>query len=119
MPPPGTEVSLTLRLQPTSEIRGTVFQPDGVTPVGGNVIVRYKSDAFRVICALDGPPDDQEWMCRTVPQGIQEETVVTDENGRFWLPTVNAGSFTLTVEDPVDGQGRPDAGRCAPANARM
>ena len=33
----GATATLNLRLQPTSEITGTVFQPDGVTPMGENV----------------------------------------------------------------------------------
>jgi len=104
MPPPGGEVNLTLRLQPTSEIRGTVLQPDGVTPVGGNVIVRYKSGAFVIRCITVGSGEGAYEVCSPYPQGIQEETVVTDEHGQFWLPTVNASSFTLTVEDPVSGK---------------
>ena len=37
--------------------------------------------------------------CTTVPQGIQEEIVVTDDDGKYWIPVANAGSFSLSVED--------------------
>jgi hypothetical protein len=92
---------VTLRLQSTSQIAGVVYQPDGVTPVGADVIVRYKSDAVRVICSEGG---DGETTCTEIPQGIQEETVVTNAAGEYWLPVVNAGAFTLGAEDPVTGK---------------
>lgn len=97
MPSAGASVELDLKLQPTSQISGTVFQPDGVTPVGANVVVSYHSDAFKVICDSDG-------NCTTIPQGVQEENVVTDATGRYLLPVVNAGTFTLTATDPATGK---------------
>ena len=97
MPAAGATVDVTLRLQSTSQIAGVVYQPDGVTPVGADVIVSYKSDAVKVICS-------RRMTCTTIPQGIQEETVVTNAQGEYWLPVVNAGAFTLTAEDPVTGK---------------
>jgi len=102
IPSPNASVEVNLLLQPTSQIRGVVLQPNGVQPVGQNVIVRYKSDAFKVICTTSSTTGEE--TCDSIPQGIQEEIVVTDENGRFWLPIVNAGPFTLTVEDPATGK---------------
>jgi hypothetical protein len=96
-----TTATLNLRLQPTSEITGTVFQPDGVTPAGANVVVKYKSEAFKVFCAENAFGDTE---CETIPQGIQEEVVVTDEQGRYRLPIVNAGAFTITAEDAASGR---------------
>jgi len=101
MPSAGATVDLTLRLQATSQIAGVVYQPDGVTPAGANVIVKYKSDAVKVFCAEDSEGDT---VCTTIPQGIQEEIVVTNERGEYWFPIVNAGAFTLTVDDPASGR---------------
>src|SRR5262249_55246331 len=39
---------------------------------------------------------------KAIPQGIQEENVVTDADGHYVLPLVNAGPYTLTVEN-ADG----------------
>jgi hypothetical protein len=103
MPAAGAAVEMNLLLQPTSRILGTVFQPDGVTPVGANVIVSYKSDAFRIICTED-PLGIDDPECDSIPQGIQEEIVITDEHGRFGLPIVNAGAFTLTADDQAAGR---------------
>jgi hypothetical protein len=77
-----------------------VLQPDGVTPVGADVIVHYKSEEYKVICSESGG----ETECTSIPQGIQETNVVTDSAGRFWFPVVNAGVFTLTVDDPASGR---------------
>lgn len=101
MPAAGATVDLTLKLQATSQIAGVVFQPDGVTPVGANVIVKYKSDAVKVFCAEN---QDGDTVCTTIPQGIQEEVVVTNDKGEYWFPVVNAGAFTLTVEDQASGR---------------
>ena len=97
----GATATLNLRLQPTSQITGTVFQPDGVTPVGENVIVKYKSEAFKVFCSENEFGDTE---CQTIPQGIQEEIVVTDAQGKYRLAIVNAGAFTITAEDAASGR---------------
>ena len=73
-----------------------------MTPAGANVIVTYKSEAFKLDLLRRC---ERRTTCETIPQGIQEEIVVTDADGRFWLPLVNAGTFTLTVEDPATGHG--------------
>jgi len=96
--PPAATVNVELRLQATSKIQGTVFQPDGVTPVGANVPVRYKSSAFKQVCATNGNltignTTVEAGSCKDIPQGIQDETVITDATGHYLLPLVNAGSF--------------------------
>lgn len=119
MPSAGATVTLDLRLQATSKIEGTVYQPDGVTPVGRNVLVKYKSSAFKVVCATAGTitvgtvtiPGGE---CADVPQGIQDETVITDDAGHYLLPLVNGGPFTLTVEDPATGRTGQTVGSIKP-----
>lgn len=90
MPYDGAVVDVALQLVPTSQITGTVYQPDGVTPVGPDVAVTFKG--YKIICTANG--------CFERPQGIQEETVVTDNEGRYWLPLVNSGKFELRAEVP-------------------
>ena len=102
MPAAGQTVNVNLRLQATSVITGTIVEPNGVVPVGADVIVRYKSASFKVTCASG---DSGEGACTTIPQGIQSEIVTTDASGRFVVPLVNAGPFTLDVEEPA-GAGR-------------
>jgi hypothetical protein len=54
MPGPGETVNVDLRLQPTSRITGTVYEPDGVTPVTGRqVSLKFKSNAVVVFCTDD------------------------------------------------------------------
>ncbi|MEO8681584.1 MAG: Ig-like domain-containing protein, partial [Vicinamibacterales bacterium] len=101
MPAAGATVVMDIRLQSTSQVAGRVFLPDGVTPAGANLIVKYKSDEFRTICSTGSSGEDS---CTSIPQGIQEEIVVTDADGRFGVPLVNAGTFTLTVEEPATGR---------------
>ncbi len=101
IPAAGATVTMNLRLQPTSVIGGTVFASNGVTSAGANVIVRFKSDAVRAICTEDA---GGVASCKAIPQGIQEEVVATDAQGRYLLPVVNAGPFTITAEDPVTGK---------------
>ncbi|MEQ1870490.1 MAG: carboxypeptidase regulatory-like domain-containing protein, partial [Vicinamibacterales bacterium] len=122
MPSPGATVNVELRLQATSRIEGTVFQPDGVTPVGPDVIVRYKSSEKKTVCAsgslvIIGSITIPPLSCADVPQGIQEEIVVTDANGRFLVPLVNAGQFTLTAEDVATGKTARVAGDVKPGQA--
>ena len=121
IPVENANVELNLRLQATSQISGIVYKPDGVSPVGENVVVNYKSDAFKVICSEDAIG---EQSCVSIPQGIQSLPAVTDANGRFFFPVVNAGSFTLTVEDPVTGKtaqikGSVKAGEHVDLSARL
>ena len=120
IPAPNATVTVELKLQATSQIKGVVLLPNGVQPAGANVVVKYKSDAFKVICSSGAGED----TCESIPQGIQDETVVTDAQGRFWLPVVNAGTFTLTVEDPVSGkvgtiQGNVKPGEIANLSVRL
>ena len=54
VPGPGQTVDVVLRLQPTSRITGTVVESDGFTPVTNRqVSLKFKSDAFVVICSED------------------------------------------------------------------
>ncbi|WP_304511247.1 Ig-like domain-containing protein [Desulfopila sp. IMCC35008] len=62
------------------EVRGTVFLPDGVTPVGENVKVSAMS------------------------AGLGEISVLTDETGSFHFPLVLRGGISLTADT-----GEPDA----------
>ena len=119
IPAAGATVRVDLRLQATSQIAGTVLQADGVTPVGANVLVRYTSKAFKVVCAQSssvrvGGLTIDPGSCQDVPQGIQDETVITDDQGRFLLPLVNAGSFTLSAEDRATGAVGQVGGEVAP-----
>ena len=121
IPSPGATVQLDMKLQATSVISGVVFQPDGVTPVKANVVVSYKSDAFKLICSEGG---DGEQSCTAIPQGIQEENTVTDASGHFLLPLVNAGTFTITATDQSNGKtaqihGAVKAGETANVSARL
>jgi hypothetical protein len=90
----GETQDLIIKLTATSVVTGTVYGPDGVT-VSKNALITYKSDEFKTICADNGG----ETSCTALPQGIQNETAVSDEFGKFTLPLVNAGKFTLTVEE--------------------
>lgn len=100
MPAAGATVQMDVRLQPTSTIGGRVFLPDGVTPAGANLIVKYHSDAFKTVCTETG----DETECTTIPQGIQEETTVTDADGKFGFALVNAGSYVITASDSASGK---------------
>jgi 5-hydroxyisourate hydrolase-like protein (transthyretin family) len=114
MPYDGAVVDVALQLVPTSQITGTVYQPDGVTPVGPDVAVTFKG--YKIICTANG--------CFERESGIQEETVVTDDDGRYWLPIVNAGKFELRAHDPVNGKlgqirGTVQAGQTAEVDIRL
>lgn len=96
----GDTVNVRLQLVATSAVRGTVFQPDGVTPVGPDVVVTFDSSTLR---------------------GVK---VVTDAQGRYLLPLVNGGGFTVTAQDPVTGLvgqsfGAVDPGRTADVAIRL
>jgi hypothetical protein len=86
----GDILNFDMRLTATSVITGTVYGPDGVS-VSKNALITYKSDEFKTICTDNG--------CTSLPQGIQNETAVSDEFGKFTLPLVNAGAFTISVEE--------------------
>jgi len=74
----------------TGAVRGTVFMPDGVTPVGENVAVRLRSlDKSGSVLSAAG----------AVQQPVLPEIeVVTDAQGRFEFPLVLRGSFVLTAD---------------------
>ena len=91
MPADNATVNVTLQLQPTSEITGTVYDSDGATPAGQDVVVTFKGFKLVYYPAIG-------WV--EEPQGIQEEIVTTDENGQFRLPVVNAGRYAITAQDP-------------------
>ncbi len=109
---PGQILEVTLQLQATSEVTGTVLLPDGVTPAGRNVQVRLDADAVAVVCAdvdplagdvgLGGEIGDTQ--CKEVRQGVQRLDAVTDDEGRFTFPIVPVRSFTLTATDPGSGR---------------
>ncbi|MFO1432626.1 MAG: carboxypeptidase regulatory-like domain-containing protein [Candidatus Competibacteraceae bacterium] len=88
MPYDGAVVEKTLKLEPNGHVVGTVYRPDGVTPAGPGVKVTLRG--YKIVCV--------GLICREVPEGIQEETVVTDENGHYELPLVHPGKFELKAE---------------------
>jgi hypothetical protein len=122
IPSAGATVNLRLALQPKSAIRGTLFEPDGVTPVQGRQVpIRFKSRAVKVFCSESSLGESQ---CVSIPQGIQELTVVTNEQGVFSFPLVNPGPFTLSAEDVATGRtghldGAVKAGETAEVDVRL
>ena len=97
---PGQTVHVTLQLVPTSVVKGTVFEPDGVTPVGQDVVVTFNSGT------------------------LHDVKVVTDPNGQFLYPLVTGGAFELIASDPVSGlvgqsRGTVEAGRTADVPIRL
>ena len=115
MPAAGATVQMDIKLQPTSRITGQVFLPDGVTPAGPNVVVTYKSDEFATFCSENQATGETE--CVSIPQGVQEEIVVTGNDGRFDLPLVNSGTFTITVSDEASGRTGQVRGSVKPGEA--
>lgn len=95
MPADNATVNVTLQLQPTGEITGTVYDSDGATPAVQDVVVTFRG--YKLVYY-----PNIGWV--EEPQGIQEEIVTTDENGRFWLPVVNAGRYSITAYDPSTGK---------------
>ncbi|MCL4860855.1 MAG: carboxypeptidase regulatory-like domain-containing protein [Caldilineaceae bacterium] len=79
VPAPGASVAVTLSLQATGVVSGTVYPPDGVTPVGAGVIVRL-DNAF-----------------------LSDVRVQTDADGRYLFPLVNPGQSTVTAIDNENG----------------
>jgi hypothetical protein len=110
IPSHGATEHVDLRLTATSRVTGVVVLPDGVTPAGAGVHVMFKSEAFRTVCHTEG----KTIVCVDVPQGIQEEPALTDEQGAFVIPLVNAGRFTLTAEKPGTTQSGQVRGQVAP-----
>ena len=68
MPGPGQTVNVDLRLQPTSTLTGTVFEPDGFTPVTTRqVSLKFVSNAVVVFCSENSP--DRRDRLRLDPAG--------------------------------------------------
>ena len=93
-------MTVDLRLQATSQIAGIVYQPDGVTPA---------AERDRDVQVGRVPHDLQRGgskgrSARRSRRASRQSTVVTDAQGRFLVPLVNAGAFTLSFEDPASGK---------------
>ena len=74
----------------TGSVRGTVFLPDGITPVGENVLVKIRSlDSSGSVASTSGT--------QTQPV-LPEIDVITDANGQFEFPLVLRGAFVLTAD---------------------
>jgi hypothetical protein len=102
---PGDTVPVVLQLQATSAVKGVVYQPDGVTPVGRNVVVAFSS------ATLGGDPNSPF-------------TVTTNDAGEYLFPLVNPGPLTVTATDTVTGlsgqsNATVDAGATANAAIRL
>ncbi len=122
MPGAGQTVNVDLRLQPTSTLTGTVFEPDGITPVTSRqVSLKFVSNAVIVFCSEDSQTG--ETNCVSIPQGIQEAFAVTDPaTGRFSFPIVNAGAFTITANDGTrvaEARGAVKAGETVDLGVRL
>ncbi len=116
MPGPNQTVTVDLRLQPTSRITGTVFEPDGFTPVTDRQIsLKFQSNAVVVFCSDDALTGFT--TCTSIPQGIQEAFAATDASGQFSFPLVNAGPFTLTATDVATGRVAEVKGTVRPGDA--
>jgi len=77
----------------TASVRGTVYLPDGETPVGADVAVRIRSlDNSGSVMTAEGS--------QTQPV-LPEYEVQTDENGRYAFPIVLRGRFVLTADTGV------------------
>ena len=70
---PGDTVPVVLQLQATSAVKGVVYRPDGVTPVGRNVVVAFSS------ATLGSDPNNPF-------------TVTTNDGGRVPVPARQPGS---------------------------
>ncbi|MBN1273270.1 MAG: carboxypeptidase regulatory-like domain-containing protein, partial [Candidatus Aminicenantes bacterium] len=78
IPHPGAEVTIDLVLKPAGKIEGTVFAPDGITPVP-NAKVFLKTGSLAPM------------------------ELFSDEEGKFYFDLVPSGSFTITAEDQLNG----------------
>lgn len=87
-----------IRLEPaTGKLAGTVYLPDGKTPVGAGVTVRVRSldNSGSVMTATGG-----------VSQPVLPEySVTTDAKGRYTIPLVLRGRFTLLADTGVPPRG--------------
>jgi hypothetical protein len=89
----------------TGSVEGTVFLPDGVTPVGADVLVRIRSlGSSGEVASSEGQQS----------QVLPEYTVSTDESGHFAFPLVLRGGFVLTADT-----GAPDPALRADTPAEM
>ncbi len=92
----------------TGQVRGTVFLPDGTTPVGENVKVKIR-------CLDNSGGIPVPGMDGSVTQPVLPEyDVVTDESGQFYFPLVMRGNFILTADTGV-----PDPAIAAQSVAQM
>ena len=99
IPQRGATATVRLQLVATSVVKGTVLRPDK-TPAGKDVVVTFNSGTLNNV------------------------KVVTDEQGHFLLPLVNAGSFEVTAEDPASGfvgktNGNVEPGQTADITIRL
>ncbi len=102
---PGDTVPVVLQLQATSAVKGVVYRPDGVTPIGRNVVVAFSS------ATLGSDPNNPF-------------TVTTNDGGEYLFPLVNPGSFIVTATDTASGlsgqsNATVDAGATANVTIRL
>ena len=82
----------------TGKVAGTVYMPDGKTPVGADVTVKIRSldSSGSVMTATGG-----------VSQPVLPEySVTTDGNGRYAFPLVLRGRFNLTADTGTPPRGQ-------------
>lgn len=90
----------------TGVVRGTVFLPDGNTPVGAGVVVRLRSlDSSGSVMTARGAVEQPV---------LPEIDVETDESGRFEFPLVLRGRVVLSADTGV-----PDTAVAARAGAEI
>jgi len=90
----------------TGTVRGTVFLPDGETPVGENVLVKLRSLSSSGKVLVPGG---------SVTQPVLPEiNVLTDANGQYEFPLALRGNFVLSVDS-----GAPDPAIRADTPAEM
>ena len=81
----------------TGKVRGTVYMPDGKTPVGEGVTVRIRSlDSSGSIMTATGGVSQPV---------LPEYSVTTDGNGRFYFPLVLRGRFNLVADTGTPERG--------------
>ncbi|RKZ12870.1 hypothetical protein DRQ53_14180, partial [bacterium] len=91
------------------KVTGTVYMPDGETPVGGNVLVKIRSISSKGEIIV---PDAGGG---SIPQPILPEIdVITDQNGQFEFPLVLSGRFAIEADTGV-----PDPANTAQTAAEM